>query len=177
MIPENSLSCPVDFVSVNENKIRIIAFHVFMLSIVILFKPHWVSIGLLAVDFFLRTFKLNKFSPFAISAAGMTKVLTLGFKPVDQGPKRFAAGVGLAFSLAMLATYFTSYTTATLILTATITVFSFLESFLAFCAGCYVYTFLVRVFKTTKIIASVCGSRSENIQSTTRAHSSLKIDR
>lgn len=151
MISENSLSCPVDFVSVNENKIRIIALHVFVLSIIILFSPHWLSIGLLAIDFFLRTFKLNKFSPFAISAAGITKVLTLGFKPVDQGPKRFAAGVGLTFSLAMLATYFANYTTATLILTATITVFSFLESFLAFCAGCYVYTFLVRVFKTRQL--------------------------
>ena len=148
MISEDSLSCPVDFVSVNENKVRVIALHVFVLSIVILLNPHWVSIGLLAVDFFLRTFKLNKFSPFAISAAGITRVLTLGFKPVDQGPKRFAAGVGLTFSIAMLATYFANYTTATLVLTAIITLFSFLESFLSFCAGCYVYTILLRVFKS-----------------------------
>lgn len=150
MISENSLSCPIDFVSVNENKVRVIALHVFVLSIAILFNPHWISIGLLAVDFFLRTFKLNKFSPFAISAAGITRVFTLGFKPVDQGPKRFAAGVGLTFSVAMLVTYLANYTTATLVLTGIITVFSFLESFLAFCAGCYVYTFLLRVVKTAQ---------------------------
>lgn len=144
---QSSLACPVDFIAVNENKVRLIALHVFVLSIVILFQPHWITIGLLATDFFLRTFNVNKFSPFAISAAGITKVLALGFKPVDQGPKRFAAGVGLTFSLGMLATYLAGYTTATLILTATITVFSFLESFLAFCAGCYVYTILIRVFK------------------------------
>lgn len=145
---ENALACPIDFVAVNENKIRVIALHVFVLSILILFKPHWIFIGILATDFFLRTFKLNTFSPFAISAAGITKVLTLGFKPVDQGPKRFAAGIGLTFSLGMLVTHLAGYTTATLILTATITVFSFLESFLAFCAGCHVYTILIRVFKS-----------------------------
>lgn len=151
MNQDNSLSCPVDFVSVNENKVRLIALHVFIVSIIILFKPHWLLISLLVVDFFLRTFKLNSFSPFAISAAGITKFLSLGFKPVDQGPKRFAAGIGLIFSVAMLITSLVNFPTATLALAGTLTLFSFLESFLSFCAGCYVYTFLIRLYKPASV--------------------------
>lgn len=145
MSQDSSLSCPVDFIAVNENKVRIIAVHVFVTAILILVVPHWSLIALLLVDFFLRTFKLNKFSPFAGSAAGITRLFSLRFKPVDQGPKRFAAGIGLTFSLAILVSYFANYPTITLALAATLILFSFLEGFLSFCAGCYVYTFLLRI--------------------------------
>lgn len=142
MNQHNSISCPVDFVTINENKVRLVAVQVFITSIAVLIQPHWIFITVLVFDFFFRTTKLNKFSPFAAIAAGVIKVFSIGFKPVDQGPKRFAAGIGLAFSIAMLVSYFAGSTTITLALTAILTVFSFLEGFLSFCAGCYVHTYL-----------------------------------
>lgn len=150
MSQDNTLACPVDFVSINEYKVRLIALQVFACAVFTLVQPHWIVISLLVVDFLLRTFNAIKFSPFAAVATGITRVFTIGFKPVDQGPKRFAAGIGLTFSIAMLATYLLGYTTTTLVLTATLTLFSFLEAFLSFCAGCYVYTFLTRIFKTSR---------------------------
>ena len=150
MSQQNSISCPVDFVTINENKVRLVAVQVFITSIVILLQPHWIFISVLVFDFFFRTIKLNKFSPFAAIAAGVIKVFSIGFKPVDQGPKRFAAGIGLAFSSAMLGSFFIGSATITLILAATLTVFSFLEGFLSFCAGCYMYTFLMSTFRISQ---------------------------
>lgn len=147
MSQDNSLACPIDFVAINENKVRLVAVHVFVTSIILIIQPNWILMSVLALDFLLRTIKFNTFSPFAVSSAGIIKVFSLGFKPVDQGPKRFAAGIGLTFSLALLLAHLTGYPTLALVLIATLTLFSFLEGFLSFCAGCYVYTFLINTFK------------------------------
>ena len=56
------MECPVDFVTVNENKIRVIAFFVLILAIVYLFLGLWLIMAFLVVDFLLRTFNLGKFS-------------------------------------------------------------------------------------------------------------------
>lgn len=143
---QDPLSCPVDFVTVNENKVRLIALQIFILSIALLISQHWSLIILLTVDFFLRSFDLNKFSPLAAISAGIIRLFSIGVKPINQGPKRFAARIGLIFSIAMLISYSVGYPTAVTGLAAVLVIFSFLESFLSFCAGCYVYTYSKKIF-------------------------------
>jgi Domain of unknown function (DUF4395) len=62
------------------------------------------------------------------------------FNSIDQEPKRFAARIGLIFSAAICTTYFLGYPTAVTALITVLIIFSFLESFFAFCAGCHAYT-------------------------------------
>lgn len=143
---QQTVSCPVDGVTVNENKVRLIALQVFILSIVIFILPHWSLIILLSVDFFLRSFDLNKFSPLAAISAGIVRLFSIGVKPINQGPKRFAARIGLIFSISILISYYAGYATAVAGLTAVLILFSFLESFFSFCAGCHVYTYSKKLF-------------------------------
>lgn len=139
---QDSLSCPVAFATVNENKIRLIALQVFILGLTVLLFQHVSIIILLIVDFSARSFDLNKFSPLALISAGIIRLFSIGVKPINQGPKRFAARIGLIFSVGMVISHFTGFTVTTLVLVATLTAFSFLEAFLSFCAGCYAYTFI-----------------------------------
>jgi len=144
-----SLDCPVDFVSINENKVRFVALFVLTLSVFYLTLGFWPIFAFLSLDFFLRSFNLGKYSILGISSEFILKVARINPKPIDQAPKRFAARIGLLFSLAILIVHLLGFETVAFALGLILTVFSFLESFLGFCAGCLVYTFLRQI----KVIA------------------------
>lgn len=139
------LECPVDFITVNENKVRLTALSVFILALVYLIVPNWIIPAFLTVDFFLRGFNFGKYSLLHFISDKAIKLFGIKAKPIDQAPKRFAAKIGFFFSIAILAAHVVNYTTAALVLAGVLTVFAFLESFLGFCAGCYVYTFYSRL--------------------------------
>jgi len=133
--------CPVDFISVNENKVRLTALHVFVLIIVYLIFRHWTIITLLVVDFFLRAFNFGRYSLLNKLSEIEVRLFNIKSKAIDQGPKRFAAKIGFIFCTAILLSQLLDYTTVAIALATVILLFSFLESFVGFCAGCYVYTF------------------------------------
>lgn len=141
------LECPVDFITVNENKVRLTALQVFILALVFLFTSSWIVSAFLIADFFLRAFKLGKYSPLNWISDRLVKLFSISHKPIDQAPKRFAAQIGLLFAVAITALQLTGNAVPALILAAVLTLFAFLESFLGFCAGCYVYTFYVKLFR------------------------------
>ncbi|MBC8109986.1 MAG: DUF4395 domain-containing protein [Verrucomicrobia bacterium] len=139
-VKSSDLDCPVDFVSVNENKVRVTAFLVLLTILAFIFTMHPVFPVVLAIDFFLRAFQLGKFSPLAYTSEKIGVLLKLPFKATDQAPKRFAAKIGLVFSVAILVFYFLGW--HILLISVVLAVFASLESLAGFCAGCYVYTFL-----------------------------------
>jgi hypothetical protein len=137
--------CPVDFIQVNENRVRLTALWVLILvlaSFVINALPIFIF---LAVDFFLRAFNFGKFSPLNILSGFVVKQFKIPNKPIDQAPKRFAAGVGFVLSVLVTILLLAQFPKTVLILTIVFASFAFLESFLSFCAGCYVYTILLRL--------------------------------
>jgi hypothetical protein len=139
---ENNIQCPVDFVLMNENKARLTAFFVLVLGAVFLLTGLWIIIAFLVLDFFLRVNNWGKYSLLAILSDAVIKQLKIKNKPTDRAPKRFAAGVGLLFTVCILVLTLFHLSTAMFILTTVLLVFAFLESFVAFCAGCYVYSIL-----------------------------------
>lgn len=139
------LECPVDFITVNENKVRLTALSVFILAVVYLLTGTWIIPAFLTVDFFLRGFNFGKYSLLHIVSDKVIQLFSIKSKPIDQAPKRFAAKIGFFFSIAILAAHLINYTTAALVLDGVLTIFAFLESFLGFCAGCYVYTFYIKL--------------------------------
>jgi hypothetical protein len=96
---ENDIQCPVDFVVINENKARITAFFVLVLSTVFLVTGLWVVIVFLVLDFFLRANNWGKYSLLAILSDGVISQLKIRNKSTDRAPKKFAAGVGLLFTI------------------------------------------------------------------------------
>jgi hypothetical protein len=137
---KTGMECPVDFVLINENKARVTAFFVLILGIIYLFTGFWLVIAFLVVDFLLRTVDLGKYSSLGLLSDAVVKQLNIKNKPVDRGPKKFAAAVGLAFSASILMLYFLHLFTAAMAMATVLVFFAFLEFFFAFCAGCHVYS-------------------------------------
>lgn len=141
------MQCPVDFVPINENKSRLTAFFVFALTIVYLLNGFWLIMAFLLIDFSLRAFNLGKYSLLGFISDAIIKQLKIKNKPVDRAPKRFAAGVGMVFSLAIIITGYVHQQTIVYALSGVLVFFAFLESFLGICAGCYIYSAGKLIFK------------------------------
>ena len=141
----NAVSCPVSGVTVNENRVRVTALFVFFASLSYLLSPGWVAPGLLAIDFFLRASGQGKLSPLNAVSGWVVRLLKMGNIPIDQAPKRFAAGIGAALACALLIADICRLSTTAFVITLVLALFSFLESALGFCAGCHVYTLMTRL--------------------------------
>jgi hypothetical protein len=135
-------------VKINENKVRLIAFLVLLSVIIYLFTSFFFIPILLVLDFGLRSFDLGKFSPFARLSDLLLKTLHVGTKPIYYPPKRFAARIGLAFSIAILVLQILGINS--LIVSSVLGFFAGLESLAGICTGCYVCNWLMPVWKKLK---------------------------
>ena len=144
-----TLECPVDGVKVNENKVRTVAFFVFLLAVTYLLTSFWLVPLFLLIDFAFRAFDYGKYSLLARLSDWIVKALDFPVRLIDQAPKRFAAGVGLVFSAASLVIQV--FGINALLLMGILALFAALESFAGFCAGCYVYTFMKPVLNNSAL--------------------------
>lgn len=144
MNTNNNLICPTDGVLINETKVRLVAGLV-LLTAIAYGLTNWLGLPLLlVVDFGLRSFDRGRYSPFGHLADWLRKTLQLGYRPTAQAPKRFAARIGVAFGCLITVLHVTGSDTG--LPTGILALFAALESLAGFCAGCYVYTFYVRLF-------------------------------
>ncbi len=139
----DTIACPVDLVTINENQARITALFVFILTVTYILTGYWLIIAFLAVDFSLRAANQGKFSVLGRVSGITVSLLGIGNKPTDRAPKRFAAAVGLLFTAAITVFHLLEVAFAPYIVADILAIFAFLEAAFAFCAGCHVYT-LVR---------------------------------
>ncbi|MCC8426521.1 DUF4395 domain-containing protein [Mucilaginibacter sp. UR6-11] len=147
---EDNLNCPIDYITINENRARMVAFFVVLLALTCFFTTtNWIIAAFLLVDFALRVFNLNNYSPLGLISGRLIKLFKVKNKPVDRAPKRFAAFIGLVFSGFITLMLIIGLITAARIILAVLIVFAILESFFGFCAGCHVYSYLKR-FKMIK---------------------------
>ncbi len=133
---------------INEYKARTIAFLV-LLTVGGYLLTYLIALpALLVLDFGLRSFDLGKFSPFGLISERLVQALNLGVKPVFYPPKRFAAQVGLVFSITIVILHYLGI--STLLVAGVLGFFAALESLASICAGCYVYNFLLPVWQKLK---------------------------
>jgi len=142
----NQIECPVDNTFIDEYKVRVTASLVFISSGIILSTQSKYVALLLVIDFFTRSFKLGKYSPYLQISTGILRLLKIAGKPTNAAPKRFATTIGLIISAAILIALLAGIINVAEIFAIILLVFSFLESFLGFCAGCYIYTFYRKLF-------------------------------
>lgn len=127
---------------IDENVARLIAIQTIIL-VIIFFYSHWTYLLLvLTIDFGLRAFSYYP-SPLALIAKALTRALKLKTKLVFAAPKKFAAGVGFIFSLAIFLLAFFKYYTGAYAVGSILIIFAFLEATFKICMGCYVYNLLV----------------------------------
>ena len=130
---------------VNEVAARVVAGMVVALSLAILLTGQWWLVFLLAYGFLARVATGPTLSPMGQLSTRLIAPRIAQPKLVPGPPKRFAQTVGLACSVAALVLHFVAgLSVAAGVVLAILTVFAALESFLGFCAGCFVFNYLIR---------------------------------
>ena len=139
----NQLVCPISTERVDENRVRTTAFGILTIMGLFFMTNNPVFPAILMVDFYIRAFTRLKYSPVSFLAHLLVKAL--GTEPVwiDKAPKMFAARVGLLLTSLTLGAALLQLPLLATVTGATLVLFSFLECGLNFCAGCWVYTFVV----------------------------------
>jgi hypothetical protein len=131
---------------VNEAVVRGTAVQVFLLSAAAVIWGSFIPVVILASDFLIRVVLKPRYSLLVlISKSAVVPVFRFKSRSILYRPKRFAAGIGLCLSLAGLVLAFLGQVTAMRFTVGLLGFFSFLEAFLRFCAGCKIFTLLVRL--------------------------------
>ncbi|MDC7224321.1 MAG: DUF4395 domain-containing protein [Spirochaetales bacterium] len=131
---------------VNEAVVRGVALQVLLLALTAMITGNIIPLILLILDFGIRVFLVPAYSPLAfisrtiIQRGGFFKKRMIAFQP-----KRFAAMIGLTMTVAALICQLTGYGLLFTILLAILSLFSFLEGFFRFCAGCKIFALLIKL--------------------------------
>lgn len=141
-----AIVCPVSGEKINESVARIAAFFVIIITIVALAFKLPVLLLALAADFALRAFTTGAYSPVKYASKQLFKLSWLSSKTGDAAPKKFAAGIGFVFSLAIAMLLFAHYYVAANLLATALLFCAALEAFAGYCVGCVIYTYAVLPF-------------------------------
>jgi Domain of unknown function (DUF4395) len=145
----------------NEKAARVVAGVVALAgAVVLLTGAHWLLVPL-AYGFWARVLTGPTLSPLGRLASGVIAPRLGAPKYVAGPPKRFAQGMGAAFttSAAVLALGF-GLTTAADVLVALLVVAATLESVFALCLGCQVFALLMRLGVVPEETCARCANIS-----------------
>jgi hypothetical protein len=144
---------------VNEVSARLVAAGVVTMGIAaIVFDWKWLTV-VLAYGFVARVLTGPKASPLGLL---VTRVLTprLPFeaKLIPGPPKRFAQGIGVAFSVGALLLTVTGHWFAAQVLLGMLTTAAFLEAGFGICLGCMAFAGLMRVGLIPEEVCERCNN-------------------
>ena len=143
---------------VNEVSARLVAAGVVVMCVLaIALDLHWVT-AVIAYGFVARVLTGPSLSPLGLLVTRVvTPRLHLAERPVAGPPKRFAQGIGAAFSLTALALTLAGAWTAAEVVLALLATAAFLESALALCLGCKAFALLARAGVVPEAVCERCN--------------------
>ncbi len=143
MIQFKQMICPISEERMDENRVRVTALGVIMTMGGFFITGNVIFPALLVVDFFIRAFTNLKYSP--LSWLSHLFVKSFGTQPVwiDKAPKVFAARIGFLLTFITSVAVMLGLPLLAYVTSATLVIFAFLECGINFCAGCWVYTYVV----------------------------------
>ncbi|TGM38663.1 DUF4395 domain-containing protein [Leptospira levettii] len=148
---------------VNENVTRIVASTVVVLGVIAILFPNLVVLGLLLLGFLLRVSYGPKWEPFAfLTSRYLVPWLGISFVPSAGPPKRFAQLIGFSFSLTAIILFVNGLFFSYQIVLATLVFFASLESFLGWCAGCFMFGLLMKVGIIPEEVCERCNNLNFN---------------
>jgi Domain of unknown function (DUF4395) len=144
---------------VNEVSARLVAGGVLVMCILtIAFNLKWAT-AVIAYGFVARVLTGPSLSPLGqLMTRVVTPRLHIAARPVAGPPKRFAQGMGVAFSVtALLLTIFGLWWVAQIVL-GMLAVAAFLESALGLCLGCKAFALLMRAGVVPEEVCEKCSN-------------------
>lgn len=161
---------------VNEKAARVVAAGVATLAILVLATGWQWLIAVMATGFLARVLTGPRLSPLGQLATRVVAPRLGPPKLVPGPPKRFAQSIGLAFTAtaAVAALAFGAGLLAT-VLISVLLVFALLESVVGFCAGCFVFGWLMRLGLVPEETCEACNDISLRYRETVRAGATTSV--
>jgi hypothetical protein len=143
---------------VNEVSARLVAAGVVLMSVLtIAFDLKWMTV-VIAYGFVARVLTGPTLSPLGqLVTRGITPLLGLAPRLVAGPPKRFAQGMGVAFSLTALILTGLGYWTAAQAVLGLLVVAATLEAAFGVCLGCMTFGFLMRAGVVPEEVCERCN--------------------
>ncbi len=153
---------------VNETSARLVAAGVvFMGAVFALTGSGWV-LGFLTYGFIARVLSGPTLSPLGrIATQVITPRINAEHRYVAGPPKRFAQGVGAAFTISSSVLFVSGATGAAQLVIVGIVIAAFLESAFAVCLGCIAFSWLMKIGIIPKEICEECNNFTNRVLATT----------
>jgi hypothetical protein len=135
--------CPINGEKINEPTVRTVAGIVVILSAVGIYFHLTFIFLFLGYDFFVRGFYKKEYSVLRFLAIQITNLFNFNEKLIDAAPKRFAAKIGVFFSITILMLLLLHYFYLASIISFILIVCAILESVFAYCLGCQFYSIYI----------------------------------
>jgi Domain of unknown function (DUF4395) len=144
---------------VNEVSARLVAAGVVVMSVLtIAFNLKWAT-AVIAYGFVARVLTGPSLSPLGqLMTRVVTPRLPIAARPVAGPPKRFAQGMGVAFSVAALVLAILGFWGAAQIVLGLLTVAAVLESAFGICLGCKAFAVLMRFGVVPEEVCEKCNN-------------------
>ena len=144
---------------VNDYAARTVATGVVLMCVAALaFRQPWILVPL-AFGFWARVLSGPRFSPLGqLATRVVAPRLPCAPKYVPGPPKRFAQGIGVAFSTTALVLWFSlRLGAATWVVVAMLTAAAFLEAAFGLCLGCKAFAVLMRIGVVPESVCLECA--------------------
>jgi len=143
---------------VNEVSARLVAAGVVVMCVLtVAFNLEWATV-VIAYGFVARVLTGPTLSPLGqLVTRVVTPRLGVPERPVPGPPKRFAQGMGVAFSLTALVLTGLGYWTGAEVMLGLLASAAFLESALGLCLGCKVFAILMRAGVIPEEVCERCN--------------------
>jgi hypothetical protein len=133
--------CPIDGILINEPTVRVVAGLVAITAAVGIYFQTPIVFLFLTFDFFVRGFYKKEWSLFRYIGIKTVTIIDIKEKLIDAGGKKFASKVGFILSAILTVASFLQLPLVVYALGGILVLFATLESVLALCVGCKIYTF------------------------------------
>lgn len=143
--------CPIAGYKIDEKSARVVAGFVVLLVVVALASsstPAKSIFVFLALDFGVRAFSRPRLSLLGLAARWILGLAKVQPSLVDAGPKRFAARIGLVFSIALFLLGGFGSASSLLTVGGILLFCALLESVFGICLGCHAWTLWYRILPT-----------------------------
>lgn len=154
--------------TVNETSARLVALGVVAQSVAFVLVREWWVLLPLAYGFVARVAAGPTLSPLGkfVTRILTPAVVSVTGRPgniVPGPPKRFAQGIGAAFSVSALIATLMGSTTAGVIIIIGLTIAASLEAFAGYCLGCTIFAGLMRVGVIPDSVCAECSDISRRL--------------
>jgi hypothetical protein len=149
---------------VNENAARLVASIICCLAVIAILHPAIYTILPLLYGFTARVLYGPDYSPAAqFVLKAVIPLFKIENRPTPGAPKRFAQFIGFLFTLTAAILFSLNLILEFQIVLSILVFFAFLESSLGFCAGCFVFSYLIKWGFVPQEICERCSNLEYHI--------------